>query len=431
MSRSSRRRARMRRRAVMAALGCCVVAALVWDVARLNAEKTLEDATGSMLYPERSGLTFDHRVHAGTACKTCHAPAFSSQRAADDLMPSMDVCASCHTEAEPKLETCSGCHVAYPIEVDVEIKEAADWRAVRPAPMPVARPESRLRFDHSVHVKEAVASGVQGDALCTSCHATTETDRRAMPSKPSCMACHDGESASDECTVCHIGDALAKRVVRTEFSTADSNPVSPEKSVNNEPKRSSKYKSNKEKKGTALLRPDNHEVDWLARHGAVAKSNGLECASCHREEDCATCHTERVAKPWQMHPPNYVTIHAVDARTSMGRCTDCHTVDNFCVSCHVRSGVATIEGGKPPARVEFHPSGWLDASMPNNHGVMARRNINDCASCHVENDCVSCHTGINPHGPEFTLNCGSFLKSNPRTCVKCHTDMASIRTLCR
>ncbi len=384
--------------------GAVFVGLFVADLARIGAEKGIDEIVESPVYEKSDRIRFDHAKHADTPCVTCHGGAVTSKRAADDLMPSMEVCAGCHVESEPRLHQCSSCHLAYPVEVDQKIETAEDWRAVRPAPMPVREGAAKIRFDHDGHVERHLADGARLEEVCASCHGDVAS-RGSMPSMESCQTCHNGTSASAECTTCHIGDAVAGVPVKSRFG--------------------------KEKKGSVMLKPDNHDVDWIARHGAIAKSNAVECATCHREEECATCHTERVAQPWNMHPPNYVTVHAVDARTNMGDCTDCHTVDNFCVSCHVRSSVATVDGGKPPARLEYHPPGWLDASMPNNHGVMARRNINDCASCHVEDDCVSCHTGINPHAPEFALNCGSWLRANPRPCAKCHTDLSALRMLCR
>lgn len=394
-----------KRRRLVRGLVALFVLLLSVDLAMLAAEKGVtEDASDSVVYERTSGIRFDHARHASTPCSTCHASSVTSKRAADDLMPSMQVCVDCHQDAEPKINRCNGCHVAYPVEVSKPIETAEDWRSVRPAPMPMIDRDTRIRFDHAGHVARHVASGASTDASCTSCH-TMSGGKVSMPSMQSCQTCHDGKTADAQCTTCHVGDAVKGVRVKTRFG--------------------------KEASGKVMLKPDNHDVDWMKRHGAIAKSNAVECASCHREEECATCHTERVAQPWKMHPPNYLTIHSVDARNGMGECTDCHTVDNFCASCHVRSGVSTAPGGSPPARLEFHPPGWLDSSMPNNHGVMSRRNINECASCHVEDDCVACHTGINPHAPEFALNCSQWLNANPRPCAKCHTDLASLRILCR
>lgn len=178
------------------------------------------------------------------------------------------------------------------------------------------------------------------------------------------------------------------------------------------------------------LRPANHDVAWMERHAAVSRSNFSECASCHQEEDCVACHTAELAEPFQIHPPNFTVIHAVDAKLSPQNCTSCHQTQTFCTECHMRSGVSAIDGFEPPVRAEFHPPGWLEPSQPNNHGVAARRNITDCASCHQERDCVTCHVNINPHPPEFQLNCRNWIKADPRPCAECHGDLGAIKQLC-
>lgn len=172
--------------------------------------------------------------------------------------------------------------------------------------------------------------------------------------------------------------------------------------------------------GGARLRPDDHTVAWMQRHGTVARAGASDCMSCHQEDDCATCHTADLAEPFSVHPPNFTLVHALDARLSPQNCTSCHQVETFCTQCHMRTGVSAIDGFRPPTRTQFHPAGWLDAQNPANHGVQARRDITDCASCHREQDCVSCHVGINPHPPEFRLDCASWLRADPRSCAQCH-----------
>ena len=178
------------------------------------------------------------------------------------------------------------------------------------------------------------------------------------------------------------------------------------------------------------LMPADHTVDWMRRHGSMALGQGNDCAVCHLEDDCITCHVESLANPYAVHPPNYTVVHASDARMGLQDCTSCHRLDTFCQACHVETGnTPRLEDGLP-AGVDFHPPGWLDSGMPNNHGVMARRDINDCASCHVEQDCVSCHIGINPHPPEFRFECRQWLETNPTPCAQCHVEVNQLRDLC-
>jgi hypothetical protein len=181
----------------------------------------------------------------------------------------------------------------------------------------------------------------------------------------------------------------------------------------------------------AGLMPDNHQVAWIQRHGSIARSQGATCSECHTERDCASCHDEKVAAPFSVHPPNFDTLHAVDARSRGSSCAECHSLTNFCTDCHIRSEITMRPEASPPPRQGVHPEGWTDPDTPNNHGVEARQRITECVSCHTEDDCVSCHTGIDPHPPEFTLNCGRWLRADPRPCAKCHGDLSRLERLCQ
>jgi hypothetical protein len=59
-----------------------------------------------------------------------------------------------------------------------------------------------------------------------------------------------------------------------------------------------------------------------------------------------------------------------------------------------------------------------------------------CVSCHQEQDCVRCHSAgapdslrANPHPVGF--RCGTLLRSNPRSCMKCHQDQGALEAACR
>jgi hypothetical protein len=222
-----------------------------------------------------------------------------------------------------------------------------------------------------------------------------------MPTEESCGGCHDGTVAPTTCSTCHPTDRKGKiRGTRQQIG------------------------------GGGALRPDNHGVDFLKRHGSLGASAPEQCMACHVEQDCASCHNASMAKPFAVHPPNFLTIHAVDARADAGSCSDCHTVQTFCTSCHVRADVMSAPPHAPPARRQFHPPNWLESTSANNHGVMARREITECASCHSEADCISCHAGVNPHPPDFAVTCRRMLAMNARSCAKCHSDLAGLRAIC-
>ncbi len=177
--------------------------------------------------------------------------------------------------------------------------------------------------------------------------------------------------------------------------------------------------------------PADHTVDWIRRHGALALGQGNDCAVCHGEDECVDCHVESLDQPYTVHPPNYEIVHATDADQGTQDCASCHRLDTFCEACHIEAGVSPRLDDRPPSNVDFHPPDWLDPGAPQNHATEARRDINDCASCHTEQDCVSCHRGINPHPPEFHLDCGRILETNPSSRAQCHTeDLDILRQMC-
>lgn len=179
--------------------------------------------------------------------------------------------------------------------------------------------------------------------------------------------------------------------------------------------------------GTAVM-PATHDADWLRMHGAQAK--GGDCAVCHIEADCVSCHVDTWAMEARVHPPNYALLHSVEARQGLTDCTTCHRLDTFCQACHAETRVVPELAYAPPSSVAFHPPGWLDVGAPNNHGIQARRDIQECASCHIETDCISCHVGINPHPPEFRFQCQTWLQADASSCARCHLDTSNLESLC-
>ena len=364
-----------------------------WVTAQVAPQRDVAPVSSPQVYTEHSSsIRFSHSKHTDVACADCHAAATVSQRASDSLRPAMQACVGCHNAepAAPNASECAACHVGYARRVDAEVSRPEQWRSVRPAPLVLPAQPPALRFNHAKHV------GVMKGG-CVSCHGAS--GKPVLPRMDSCTSCHQAAGAPNDCATCHPTGANGKlRATRQRID---------------EP-----------------LRPSNHDVSFLQRHGTVAKSRKAECMACHVEQDCADCHDATVARPFSVHPPGFLTVHAVDARAASGNCADCHDQQTFCASCHVRANVMGAPPHDPPALRRYHPPGWLEASQPNNHGVMARREITECATCHTEADCISCHAGVNPHPPDFVANCRRMLTANGSSCSKCHSDLNAIRALC-
>jgi len=328
-------------------------------------------------------IRFAHDAHSDVGCVRCHG---GGAGAAEVLRtPGMEVCADCHGPsdegeagaAEPLLRNCQGCHIGYDRSLEEAVESPKQWRSVEPAPMIPPRGDTGSSFDHERHVRalsDETESDGGPDAVCTKCHGAGEP---RTPGPSSCEECHGAREAA-----------------------------------------------------TSSMKPANHTVDWMKRHGRVARSGTDSCEDCHTEDDCNDCHDSQSAKPFSAHPPNFDTLHAAEARTNLDNCSECHTVETFCKRCHAEANFAPDPPDQPPVGYDVHPDSWTEPGAPNNHAVMARRNIEDCASCHTERDCVSCHQGVNPHPPDFQLRCEQWLESNPAPCAKCHGNLSEIRQRC-
>ena len=364
-------------------------------------------APSAVIFPARaSALSFDHAKHSAQTCASCHGVGTRAP---------MQTCASCHGAssdaktsgkkvAAPALSDCKGCHQGYNVRAKGAVSAPAQWRAVRPAPMIPKVASARLKFDHATHAKRA-GKQAGADAWCASCHGKASAVR--MPTSDGCTQCHNGTLAQDTCQTCHLGGANGQ--MQTDFSPVASPNAKP-----------------------VSLKPTNHTVNWIKRHGPVAQTMSDTCMSCHGQDTCTSCHQQKAAIPRSVHPPNFLVVHRAAARAANPNCTSCHQQQTFCVSCHVRTRVATSPAAaRPPSTRKFHPPGWLLSTRANNHGVMAKRNINECASCHQERDCLSCHTGISPHPPGFSSTCKTMLAANPLPCLKCHTNNQTLKAQCR
>lgn len=365
--------------------------------------------------PPTRALRFSHAKHppGDFECKQCHAAAAGSSAASDRLRPTKAACVDCHEEAKvPKTfgqagdktdaKSCLKCHVSVSPQGKVP---AAAW------------PSARLRFPHRIHAERKVA--------CRACHAGVEKAGFGaplhLPSMATCFGCHDGKPKSppSRCTTCHERTAGGR--IRTHF---------PEGSL---------------KPGRSLPHLE-HGPTFRTDHKVPARTHKRDCEQCHQQDTCLKCHGG-IRKPASIHLGNYILLHGKEARANRQRCDSCHTRQSFCQSCHSRTGVAPSNAKSPyqvPGVQKFHGQGWASSTTrsvaANRHAVHARRNVSSCVSCHKERDCMSCHArrragglGHNPHGPGFrgSRRCRALLRSNQRSCLKCHGWNDPLLALCR
>ena len=378
--------------------------------------------------PQKITLRFNHKFHLkqGATCKTCHGAALKSTSASDSLIPEGTTCDACHgtdhgdlgkvTPGDDEPGKCGFCHQGY---------KAADGNRVARLEMPRAN----MHFNHKKHLDRNIH--------CGQCHGSVEelelSTRDQLPRMSGCFHCHQKDDAASQgdaksaCTTCHLkssgegpahvmGEApeLSGGRMRTVFASGVLQPP-------------------------RWLGNAAHTPDFLQRHRMVAAADSSLCANCHKEDFCTDCHDGRV-RPRSIHPSDYISLHPVEARMAMQRCRSCHEEQSFCLTCHMRVGVAMSSptGDRDSAR--FHPPKivWSDVPVtPEHHKFQAERNLNACVSCHTERDCVTCHGGagvgggFNPHRANFLAGCSTQFHRNPRPCLVCHEPTDGVLTQCR
>jgi hypothetical protein len=357
--------------------------------------------------PQRIPLTFSHARHVkkDIGCDFCHEKAPGSRRSEDRLIPTEEVCSTCHPidRAHPErvgksAMACSACHPGFGPGRDVEL---------------VVIPTPNVRFDHKAHLDRGVT--------CQKCHGDMKdvdlATRAHLPRMPDCLTCHDSRKgklhASSRCSTCHT--LRPDGTVETQYASGTLRP-------------------------SGTLRGDAHTATFRLRHAAVAQNDEKYCLTCHRQDYCLSCHNG-VVKPFDFHGNDYQSRHAIEARRNDPDCSSCHRAQSFCLGCHERMGVVDVRTGVDGAFVpggtrRFHPEGWADptaARSPSHHAWQAQRNLKQCVSCHRQETCLECHATaggsgaagkmwVNPHPPGWrgSERCQALADRNVRMCLRCH-----------
>jgi hypothetical protein len=344
-------------------------------------------APSEVIFPaQQLPVKFSHSKHIAKkiACDFCHERVGSSTKSADNLLPTKDVCETCHPAS-----TGMGSDLVH---------------AIIPAP--------NIKFDHATHVNKGVP--------CTRCHVALDridlATRNQLPTMSTCLQCHDskrgGLHAPSRCATCHT--MRPDNTVETRYPTGTLAP-------------------------SGALRGDAHTLEFRTRHASVAANDERYCANCHRQDFCQGCHNG-VIKPFDFHGNDYVSRHPIEARRDDPKCDSCHRRQSFCLGCHERLGVVDIRTGPggafaPVGAKRFHPVGWSDPSPGGSHHKWeAQRNIKQCAACHRQETCLDCHATnasavggaakmwVNPHPPDWrgSSRCQALADRNPRVCLRCH-----------
>lgn len=373
--------------------------------------------------PRAAGEGPDHRVHAAVAdgeCLTCHAP-HASDIAGLLVAPQVELCGTCHTEAEsataakakhaPATETCTSCHaphagggkllVAAVPALCTGCHDDIPGQTARAHPHPPAA-EGECLTCHAPHGSET--KGILKEtqtALCVTCHDTFGEELAARFR-------HD-PAVKGECSACH------------EPHGAEAETMLP-----------------KDLGGRCLTchEPLKSETAGLAPHAPFAEG---ECLSCHVPHSsprehllaaepvlvCGTCHDIGEAGSKTVHVP-----------VKRGQCLTCHTphagygeallrepnVKTLCLGCHVDTGktLAQLDANLHPP---FRDSTCLTchtAHVSEADGLLSKPPAQLCTGCHslqkssltqahrgllsATTDCASCHEGHASTGPKLLLS---------------------------
>ena len=397
------------------------IATLMFMGSVASAAMFFELGPSKVIYPQQEiPLIFDHNYHVrqedkgkgikgeGLDCDFCHEDLDASMLASDRIIPDHEVCSLCHDEwigdeDEPASDKdCARCHE----RLRETTEKKAPWRMTIPTP--------NIKFAHGPHL----SAGHE----CVECHSSVSKKKLAnrddFPTMDRCIECHENKEVSVECSTCHFQDERGKMVQRF---------------------------------ASGVLKPQRyhahaiHDANFLRDHSNAAQRDRGYCETCHTKNECLECH-DGIGRDVRYHPDAWMAQHSIRARKDDFRCQSCHRLQTFCITCHVRSGVATVGPvGNPLQRrtlrlsdttnqasdpIGPHPmaaDGWLDRASRNFHGFHAQRNIRSCASCHQEQYCIQCHgsgfgRSVNPHGPNAARLRGSLAaRQNARACLKCHS----------
>ena len=342
-------------------------------------------------------IKFSHTFHyEDVDCADCHTAVSESTSLDDELLPTMDACGECHDIEDD--ENCELCHYEDVYE-------------------PLVRSGAPLIFNHSFHLEKQ-------ELDCENCHkglADVEygiDSPEIFPAMAVCADCHNvNEVAQTACESCHIS--------------------------------------------TAELLPESHTVaDFKRMHKFSAQQQNADCAMCHQQDFCGTCHEATTvlgvtntaadvytpysphtfkdgAKQQQIsrvHDLNYQFTHGIDANDKSMDCTTCHNQETFCTECHTSTGGDVALGGFVPK--SHTVNNWTTLGVGSGggeHAILARRNIESCASCHdtqgADPACLLCHNdpdgiqGTNPrtHEANFMRDVkGDWMTDDGSVCFDCH-----------
>ncbi len=226
----------------------------------------------------------------------------------------------------------------------------------------------QIIFPHGFHVEDM-------EIDCAECHTglegSTELSHKLLPLMDQCLDCHDGDTASEECELCHTNpdeadtygwlptkglifphathlvngtecskchpgkasaEALATRLAPTMGACmyCHQTPITDSGCLDCHATLENKL-------------PASHGIGWEKTHGIYAPGT---CSTCHQVTDCESCHAQAQFEK-RVHPANYEFLHAGDFFGFELECSTCHSMSRDCSSCHHVKGVMPMSHNSP------------------------------------------------------------------------------------
>lgn len=276
----------------------------------------------------------------------------------------------------------------------------------------VQDPPADLIFSHQSHAEMGFE--------CLTCHGnvneSTSGKDNNLPDMDVCFTCHDGETATEECTYCHKDPDNATTYPRVEtyhemFAHANHLGRTDEDcsvchfgvtevdmaTVANLPRMQVCMKCHQSDFSPSAceachedykkLRPESHNNLWMSLHREDAKLNQAGCGDCHTPDYCQDCHQGENLEG-QPHDLNYAYNHSLDARGKSFECMSCHESREFCTECHMQNMVMPVSHSS---------ANWTNLIQGDGgqHKEDAKFDLESCAACHESSAgdpvCADCH----------------------------------------
>jgi hypothetical protein len=264
---------------------------------------------------EKSGIIFSHKLHVvqnEMECTTCHSAAEKSVKGTDNLMPSMEVCGSCHDiESE---SSCGMCHT------DVNNPQYAP------------RVENYFpNFSHEMHL----SAGLN----CESCHAVMENKEMVepyvLPTIEACQQCHTQKKVMPQ--------SHGPNYLHTHGDDARSSSVAMVVNASQTCKTCHAVQFCQTCHEGDNLDRISHPLNYTYTHSLDAMGKEKDCMVCHTERSfCIECHQQNFVLPynhtagWANRIPGDGGRHRIEAERDLESCMSCHEQDaqQVCQKCH-------------------------------------------------------------------------------------------------